>query len=202
MKRFLSAFLLVLTFNAYATSKPITPIFEDGDIILQTSQSSQSQAIQLATHSKWTHTGIIFYLSGTAYVYEAEGPVGYRSLTAWIASGLNGKYLVRRNSTPLTSAQVASLKSEGANYAGLPYDIYFSWDDSEMYCSELVWKIYDRALGISVGTLQKLGDMDLSSPQVQAILRQRYGDNIPYDETVITPQAISVSTNLVTVYQN
>lgn len=40
-----------------------TPVFawepQTGDIIFQTSLSSQSQAIQLATHSDYSHTGMI-----------------------------------------------------------------------------------------------------------------------------------------------
>ena len=35
-------------------------IIKEGDIIFQTSTSSQSKAIQLATHSKYSHVGIIF----------------------------------------------------------------------------------------------------------------------------------------------
>lgn len=37
---------------------------QDGDIIFQTSQSSQSQAIQLVTKSKYSHMGIIFHKKG------------------------------------------------------------------------------------------------------------------------------------------
>ena len=38
--------------NPFATYIP-----QNGDIIFQISQSAQSQAIQLATHSKYTHMG-------------------------------------------------------------------------------------------------------------------------------------------------
>src|SRR5690606_5876902 len=43
---------------------PPGKIIQNGDIIFQTSKSSQSQAIQLATKSKYSHMGII---------YESEG---------------------------------------------------------------------------------------------------------------------------------
>lgn len=33
--------------------------YHDGDIIFQTSKSSQSQAIQVATHSKYSHMGVL-----------------------------------------------------------------------------------------------------------------------------------------------
>ncbi len=201
-------FFLVLGFLAYLNSGAIyatssnAPQFRGGDIIFQTSKSSQSKAIQLATHSKWSHVGVIVYREGKPYVYEASGPVGYRTLSAWTSSGVNGKYMVRRYKTDLTSAQVLKLKSVGQTFASKPYDLYFGWTDSRIYCSELVWKIYYRALGVSVGSLQELGDFDLSHPEVQRILRERYGNNIPYEETVVSPEAIAVSPNLKTIFQN
>jgi hypothetical protein len=52
----------------------------DGDIIFQTSQSAQSIAIQKATHSKYSHMGIIFFRGGKPYVYEAIKIVQYTPL--------------------------------------------------------------------------------------------------------------------------
>jgi uncharacterized protein YycO len=202
MRRFIKLIGFLVTVCTFAAGSRAAPQFLDGDIILQTSTSSQSQAIQLATHSKWTHVGIIVNRNGKGYVYEAHGPVGYRTLSAFISSGSGGRYLVRRMKNSLTSSQLSSLVEEAQNYAGKPYDLYFGWSDSRIYCSELVWKIYNRALGVNVGQLQQLGDFDLSSPIVQQILHERYGDDIPYEETVVSPEAIAVSGNLVTVYSN
>lgn len=202
MQRIISLMVFIISVSAHGHSSNTSPQFKDGDIILQTSQSSQSQAIQLATHSKWTHVGIISYRSGKPYVYEAHGPVGFRTLSAWVSSGSGGKYLVRRYKNGLSASQVQTLSNVAQTFAGKPYDIYFGWDDSRIYCSELVWKIFYRAMGVSVGQQQQLGDFDLSSPEVQKILHERYGDNIPYEETVVSPEAIAVSGNLVTVYKN
>ncbi len=195
-----SIFLVVGIANA--TGGGAKPTFKDGDIILQTSQSQQSEAIQLATHSKWTHVGIIQNRNGTPYVYEAAGPVGFRKLSSFISAGSGGKYMVRRLKGDLSSSQLSKLLNVGKTFASKPYDIYFGWDDSRIYCSELVWKMYSRALGVSVGQRQQLKDFDLSHPKVQKILRERYGNNIPYEETVVSPEAVAVSSNLVTVYQN
>jgi len=176
--------------------------FKDGDLIFQTSMSSQSQAIQLATHSKWSHMGIITYRNGVPYVYEARGPVGYRTLSAFISTGANGKYLVRRLRSELSASQLSALKRVGATFASIPYDPYFGWDNSRIYCSELPWKMFYKGLGISIGKLEQLGDLDLSHPVVKAKLKERYGNNIPYEETVITPKAIAESEKFVTVFQN
>ncbi len=36
---------------------------------------------------------------------------------------------------------------------GKPYDIYFEWDDRAIYCSEIVWKAYQHALGIELSAV-------------------------------------------------
>lgn len=59
--------------------------FLDGDIIFHTSLSAQSSAIQKATHSRYSHMGIIFLKSGEPYVYEAIRTVQYTPLKKWIA---------------------------------------------------------------------------------------------------------------------
>ena len=48
---------------------------KNGDLIFQTSLSSQSQAIQLATNSKYSHCGIVYIENGQFYVFEAIQPV-------------------------------------------------------------------------------------------------------------------------------
>lgn len=173
-----------------------------GDIIFQTSTSSQSQAIQLATHSKYSHVGIIFLRAGKAYVFEAKETVGFTPLAEWIARGVNGHYVVKRpNTTEPVETRKVRKKMRGLinKYRDRPYDFYFEWSDEKIYCSELVWKIYDEALGIQLGQRQRLGEFDLLHPAVQAKLRERFGSQIPLDEQVISPAAIFASDQLVTV---
>ena len=62
---------------------------------------------------------------------------------------------------------------------GHNYDLYFGWADDRIYCSELIWKVYDRGLHRQLGALQRLRDFDLTSPAVQAKLRERYGTTCP-----------------------
>ncbi len=49
---------------------------QTGDIIFQISRSSQSKAIQLATHSI-SHTGMLVMRNKKPYVFEAVEPVKY-----------------------------------------------------------------------------------------------------------------------------
>jgi len=179
--------------------------FENGDIIFQTSKSSQSKAIQIATKSKHSHMGIIYQKDNEFYVFEAIQPVKLTPLNEWIKRGENGHYVVKRlkNSKKiLTSENLSKMKAIGDKYIGKDYDLYFEWSDKRIYCSELVWKIYKETLGIEIGKLETLSDFDLSNEIVQKKMKERYGNNIPQNELVISPAAMFNSNKLKTVYQN
>src|SRR5687768_518813 len=162
-------------------------ILLDGDIIFQSSKSGQSYAVQLATHSPYSHVGLVYIIDGSYWVYEAVQPVRLTPLSNWIHHGDGGHYIVKRlknRDRVLTSEKVQEMKAIGKRFNGLDYDLHFGWSDDRMYCSELVWKIYHEALGIDVGQLQALRDFDLTHPVVKEIVERRYGDNVPLDETV------------------
>ena len=61
--------------------------------------------------------------------------------------------------------------------------------------------MYGRGLGRRLGQLQHLRDFDLSQPAVQAKLRERYGNNLPLNETVISPVSIFNSPKLAAVIE-
>lgn len=189
-------FLLVILPKSHA----YTP--QQGDIIFQTSRSSQSLAIQQATHSIYSHMGIILFKDGQPYVYEAAQRVKFTPMKQWITQGVKGKFVAKRSKMPLTGEQKAQLYQIALGYLNRPYDLTFSWTDERIYCSELVWKIYFNALGLKVGKQQKLGDFDLRSPAVKTKLVERYGTNIPQDEIVISPKAMFDSPLLVIVGKN
>ena len=68
----------------------------NGDIIFQSSFSGQSKAIQLATHSKFSHCGILFREGNQWYVYEAVQPVKKTPFEKWITHGDNNAYKIMR----------------------------------------------------------------------------------------------------------
>lgn len=178
------------------------PAVRDGDIIFHTSRSSQSEAVQRATGSRYSHMGLIVYRRGAPYVLEAVATVRYTPLADWIARGSGHHYVVKRLKdapTVLTPQAVAALSASAQRMEGRRYDLSFEWSDDRMYCSELVWKIYDRTLGIDIGALQKLRDFNLADPVVKAKMQERYGAAIPLDEPVISPGAMFSSPLLETV---
>lgn len=173
--------------------------FQNGDIIFQISLSGQGKAIQLATKSNYTHCGLIVEKNNQFYVFEAETHVKGIRLKKWIERGKNQHFVVKRLKNAekiLTKTMIENITKQILKYNEKRYDIYFSWSDEAMYCSELVWKIYQKATGIEVGNLQKLKDFDLTSNEVKQKLKERYGNNIPSEEKVISPESIFKSDKL------
>ena len=186
-------------------SKTDTTGFQNGDIIFQVSTSGQSKAIQIATGSKYSHMGIIYKQGNDFFVYEAVQPVKLTSLNDWIKRGENGHYVVKRienSECLLTPEALTKMKQIGEQYTGKDYDLYFEWTDSRIYCSELVWKIYKEAVGLEIGELEKLSDFNLTDKAVQQKLLEKYGDNIPKEELVISPASMFNSDKLETVFKN
>lgn len=182
------------------------PNFQNGDLIFQTSMSSQSKAIQLATNSRYSHVGLLYQQNdGSWCVYEAVATVRCTDLTTWIARGRDQHYVVKRlrNAAKyLTPNRLQSMRKVGAQYLGTPYDIQFKWDNNRYYCSELVWKLYYDATGIELAPLVTFKDMALNNPVVQKKLKERYGNAIPMEETVVDPGTLFHSKHLVTVSQH
>lgn len=202
--KYLSLLSLLLVFSACKKeASTASAKLKSGDIIFQTSTSDQSKAIQLATHSDYSHCGIIFQNEGKDFVFEAVQPVKLTPLDQWIAKGEGKHYVVKRlkDTSVLTPKMLDEMRTAGRGMLNKDYDLYFEWSDIRMYCSELVWKIYKEGAHLEVGHLQKLGDFDLSNPTVQQKLKERYGENLPKDEMVISPQAIFKSDLLTTVTQ-
>ncbi|SEW51110.1 YiiX family permuted papain-like enzyme [Chitinophaga arvensicola] len=180
------------------------PAVQEGDIIFQVSESDLSTAIQLATHSKYSHCGIIFKRDDQWYVYEALQPVRYTPLQQWINRGQRRHFVLKRlkdAATVLTPEVIGRMKTAGKQYNGKDYDAYFAWSDTRIYCSELVWKIYKAGTGLEIGELQTMRDFDLSSPAVKKIMKTLYGDHVPLEERIISPVSMFSSPLLVTVAQ-
>jgi len=177
----------------------------DGDIIFQTSLSSQSKAIQVATHSPYSHCGIIYKDANQYYVFEAVQPVKRTPLASWIARGKGEHFVIKRlkNADTILTPRVKRLMlTEGKKMTGKNYDSEFNWNDDRIYCSELIWKVYKRSTGLEIGKVEHLRDFDLSNNLVMNKLMERYGNKLPMDEPVISPASIFNSPLLDLVAQN
>ena len=179
----------------------------NGDLIFQTSLSRQSKAIQVSTKSKYSHCGLIFrkeFDTINWFVLEAVQPVKWTPLKKWIARGKDSKFVIKRLQTEpmLPEPMLLKLRTTAERYLARNYDLTFEWSDEKLYCSELIWKVYKETTGIEIGKLQKLSDFDLTNEMVKKIMKERYVDNVPMNETVISPQSIFESQNLKTIKEN
>jgi hypothetical protein len=97
---------------------------------------------------------------------------------------------------------VKAMLLNATHFIGKSYDIYFNWSDEEIYCSELVWKLYQRNLNIALCPLKVLKDYDLRHPDVRAIMQERYGKDIPWDEPMVAPIDLFNAASLKLVYSD
>ncbi|MTH14526.1 YiiX family permuted papain-like enzyme [Flavobacterium sp. LC2016-01] len=188
-------------FTGNKEKKALLSKYKDGDIIFQTSESKQCEAVRIATNSKFSHCGIIYDINGKWFVFEAVQPVKLTPLEDWIKHGRDSKYVVKRlkNDSILKPEVLQKMKEYSQQFDGKEYDAYFEWTDNRIYCSELVWKIYKNAAGIELSKLRELKDFNLENPQVQKILKERYGNAIPLEEKVVAPSDLADSNLLKTV---
>ena len=112
---FLAASLLALS----PFSGSAFPPFRTGDVVLQTSKSPMSLPIREATHSPWSHTGLIEVTEDGVFVLEAIQPVSRTPYEVWRKRGVGGavKVLRLKDLDPKAAAKsVAWAKSKLGGY--------------------------------------------------------------------------------------
>lgn len=186
---------LVLAFcsTLYAGDKPPYAIRE-GDIVFSGSTFGQGAAIIAATGSPYTHCGIVFEKNGRLMVLEAVQPVGVTTLKNFISRGRPENFTARRLKIAITPAAYRKGRAWGVAQIGRNYDTLFQWDNKNLYCSELVWKIYQNA-GIELCKPRLFKDYNLQRPEMKAVIVKRYGsmDRLPMNEKVVAPSDLAAS---------
>jgi len=180
-------------------ASPYAP--QNGDVIFHTSQSSQSAAIQIATNSPYSHVGLVYIKDNKPYVFEAISTVSLTPLNSWIARGEGESYLVMRPKKELSQEQLGAMKKEADTYLGKKYDVKFEWNDDKMYCSELVWKVYEAA-EIKLSSPKKMKSYNFKDPKVITELEQRWNQNVNWNESVVAPVDLVQSKKLTVVFKS
>jgi hypothetical protein len=175
-----------------AEDAPISDVRE-GDVIFQTTQSSQSPLIQIGTRSRITHCGIIVMRDGEPYVLETLRTLVLTPLNEFIARGVGGKYWLKRS-------ERENVKIEYYHLLGKPYDAAFSFDNDIYYCSELVYDIYKKQLGIELCKPKRVGDYLILCtdrlPQIESVMKHR---GITKEQYAVAPVDIFESKNLYSI---
>lgn len=160
-----------------------------GDIIFQSSHSHQALAIQLATQSLFSHCGMVIIRAHDTLVLEAVQPVKLTPFMTFVSHGHDHQYALKRakNLSPMSASQAEKYAQA---YLGKNYDLVFEWGDDRLYCSELVYKVFEQHTGQKLCKLRPLKDYHLDSKLVREKLRERYGDKLPMDRLMVSPQDI------------
>ncbi|YCM44498.1 YiiX/YebB-like N1pC/P60 family cysteine hydrolase [Verrucomicrobiaceae bacterium 227] len=200
MLKFLS-FLIIVTlpvqagwFSKQAHHPRYHPL-QEGDIVFQDTGGQQGEAVRAATKSPFTHCGVVFEDEGALYVLEAVQPVQVTTLAAWKkrSTVFHARRLKDRSRLDATALNKA-LKW-GTAQIGKDYDLHFRWGDDQLYCSELVWKIYHKSTGLSLCEPKTFQSYFLNDPIVREVVRKRYGDlsRLPKNEPVVAPSDLASS---------
>jgi len=169
-----------------------------GDILFQSlPRGPLVDAIEGVTRSPWSHCGIIVRDGDNWAVLEAIGPVKVTPLTSWIRQARDDRfvaYRIRERSDDLVEQLIAAART----FLGRPYDIRYELDDEKIYCSELVQKAFAKVTGRELGQPRRLGDMNWRP--FEAFIRQVEGGALPLDREIVSPQALTESSELTKVY--
>ncbi len=183
----------ILVFNC----SPDLSVVKDGDIVFQNISSAQNKTLQSITKSKFNNCGVVLSDStGNLFVYEVFDSVTQTPLTNWIKKGEDKHFLILRLKTAgniLSKGILSKMKKIASMQIGKNYDEQFSWDDSKMYSSELVYKIYFYTTGLQLAETKTLKTFDLSNDTLKNKLQELYHGKIPLTELCVSPQQIMES---------
>ena len=170
----------------------------EGDVLFQSlPRQDLVDAIEVISQSAWSHCGILVRRDGRWYVAEAIGEVRLTPLHLWVVRGRRSVVVSYRLKDP--SMLRADLLHAGIEeFLGRAYDYRYAPDDGEIYCSELVHKVYQRRFGLELGEWQKLGDLNWRPKE--AFIRQMENGALPLGRDMVTPVSLTRSELVERVY--
>jgi hypothetical protein len=167
-----AALALLLMAGSPAWAAPAFSDWRDGDLVFQTSGGMQTEAIRMATHSVYSHVGIVRVQGGQVRIIEAARTVTETPLAHFLARGDGGHYAVYRQ-RGLDPAHAAAVVRAAQRYEGKPYDIFFRMQPDSIYCSELPYHAFKDA-GLALGKVQRMSELDMEQPAVKALFAARW----------------------------
>lgn len=173
--------------------------FRDGDIIFQEGDGERSKHIAAVTESSVTHCGLIIIDKNRVMVLEADDKVVKTPIEEFIACGKDKKFALARIED-LPEDKASKIIKEGMKYLDQPYDNKYQWDDEYLYCSELVYKAYQKGAGIELCPFVKLGDLKYRGHE--EYMGKIMGGAPSLDLKMITPAGIFKSEKLNMIYND
>ncbi len=162
-----------------------------GDVVFQSlPKGPLVETIEGVTNSEWSHCGVLVRRDGKWMVAEAIGQVRYTPLHLWVVRGRRAKVESYRLVNPPADLE-EKLAAGIEPFVGRPYDYRYAPEDDEIYCSELVYKAYDRGLGIRIGDWERLGDLNWRP--YEGFIRETENGKLPLDRLMISPVELTRS---------
>lgn len=171
---------------------------QEGDVLMQSLPHSELvDAIETASRSPWSHCGILVKRDGHWQVAQALMNVHYTPLIEYLIQDRDLRVTSFRMKG-LTEEQKVKLQPGIAKLLGKPYDINYEPDDRKIYCSELVWKVYDRELGVHWSEWDAFGTLNWKP--VEAFVRNVERGKLPLDRMMITPAGLTKTDKVARVF--
>lgn len=190
----LFAGLFVWLYGAfYIASWQYTP--QEGDVIFQSLPRSRLVvAIEGATHSPFSHCGVVARRNNRWFVVEAFDGVEETPLPEFLFRGRGHGFAVFRLQSQHRD-WAKPMSDATREYMGRPYDVRYRMDDEKIYCSELIYKAYgDVTGGEQLGELVQLRKLDWQ-PYAETI-EYFEGGPVPLDREMITPRDLANANQL------
>ena len=175
MKKTVAILLMLIAFGWLYSQSGNHSELKEGDVVFQISKSEQSPLIAAATGSQWTHCGVIVMKKGEPYVLEASSVVKLTPWEQWKRRGKGGITSMKRYTDK-------PVKIRYSQYLGKPYDLAFKFDNGKWYCSELVYDIYLKQLGVKLCEPRPISDYHLVG--MDKTMRRR---GISRDQLAVAP---------------
>jgi hypothetical protein len=181
----LSALALLFLASSPPPARGSPPTLHTGDLAFIRSKSSRSELIQRASHSPYSHVGVVEVTDGGIFVIEAIQPVSRTPWNRFVARADHRRVTVARV-TGLDTATLERVVTTAKANLGKGYDARYRWDDERLYCSELVVKAFARGAEVSLGRRQRVRELALSAAELA--LAQTLG--IAPDTELVTPGSL------------
>lgn len=212
---FLASVIYIEVGSSAHTDLSTLPPLKSGDLIFQTSIDRQSPAIIFATHSLYTHIGIIEQRADGYYVIEAAEPVRETPLGNYISRGW-GEYITILRYPDLSDMQRKAIIQQAKTYLGRHYNFVFYMKSDSIYCSELPYLVF-KSLHIPLGSEQKISNLSVNNPIVHRLFEARWTfhplcreNRMDYEscwqavleQPIVTPVNISQDSHLQKLFDN
>ena len=130
---------IIFSINSYALELSLK--LRSGDILLQPLHCWACNLIEAETESEFSHIGVVTkVVDGVVFVGEAFTKV--REVTLDEFNSKTQKGLKLKVMRPYFISDDLS-KIFDSKFKDLPYDSGYLWNDDEIYCSELLYKLFE-----------------------------------------------------------